>query len=535
LGSGLLTLLCAVALSTQAWAQAPTAVPQRRIFRLAVAGPIRSLDPAQAESNGELKLVSNLTEPLLAVDTATGLLAPLAAKSFGVSDDGRLITFKLRDDLFFSNGERVRSGDFAYSLLRLLEPKTDSWVYPLLKSIRGADEYHEGAIMTSDQVGIRSPDPLTLKIELTQRDPWILQIFAQPATGPVHRKTIDRFRKDWTKAENWVGSGPFLPASSGRTLFVFQKNPHHRAGGSIRVDEVHAYLVASPQEAVDLYAQRSIDQFGYRDFDLPGSQLTQWAASKEIRYQPDLRTTFLRLNATKAALSKQKFRQALAMAIDRELLTQDVMSRHEIPAYSIVPPATKQYEPPTGYLHNEAGARIEFKELGYCTKGYAPKGCEKPPLLEFTYRDDPQTRKLALAIEAVWKNVLGIDRTRLNPRPPEDFARDVKDGKYLIALDDLAVEPERVFDLLRAFRSGKPTAGFFSNKTYDRFLNEAEEQADWNEAKKVYREAEAMLMREGGVIPLFFGTTVYLVSPIVAGYDPNVWDLHPFSKISVSR
>ncbi|MFH1018038.1 MAG: ABC transporter substrate-binding protein, partial [Pseudomonadota bacterium] len=157
---------------------APAPAPPKRIFRMAVAGPIRSLDPVQAELNAELKLVANLVEPLLALDPATGLWVPAAALRFTQSPDGRTITFTLRDDLYFSNGEKITAEDFAYSIRRLLEPRTDSWVAPFLKSIRGAEDFHEGAIMTPEQLGIRARDSKTLVVDLTQRDPWLLEIFA---------------------------------------------------------------------------------------------------------------------------------------------------------------------------------------------------------------------------------------------------------------------------------------------------------------------------------------------------------------------
>jgi oligopeptide transport system substrate-binding protein len=500
-----------------------------------VAGPIRSLDPAFAESNAEILLVSNLTESLLSLDPEEGFYRTSAAKSYSVSEDGKTLTFKLRDDLFWSNGEKITASDFVYSFKRLLDPKTDSWVAPLMKSIKGADEYHSGALVASSDLGIRAPNSKTIVIQLAQRDPLLFRIFATPATAPVHQKTIDRSPKSWTKPDHWVGSGPFVPAEKGTDHFVFQKNPHHRNVGSVVLDEVQVSLVASTQEGIDLYTAGSIDQFGYRDFDLNASQIEKFAGRNDVVRQPDFGVHFLRLNTGKLPLSQQKFREALAMSIDRQLLVSGVTLRGEISAYSILPTSFKGYSPPTGYLFSESGARIELKDLEYCTRGFAPKECRPVPTMEMIYRDQDDEKKIALALEAIWKQTLGITRMKLTPKTDDQFLRVLRDGEYQIVLDSLAAEPERAFDLLHAFAAGRTTAGAFRNKVYDQLLEDAKSQAVWGEAKKTYRQAEALLMREGGVIPLFHDSVVTLVQPYVKGYLPNIWDLHPFSAIRIEK
>jgi oligopeptide transport system substrate-binding protein len=223
------------------------------------------------------------------------------------------------------------------------------------------------------------------------------------------------------------------------------------------------------------------------------------------------------------------------MSVDRKLLVESVTSRGESPAFSIVPPAVKRYEPPTGYLFNESGARIELKALGYCTRGASSAGCQSLPVLTLIHRAGPQEKKIALALAAVWRRVIGLDRLQVAAKEADPFARSVQAGDYDLALDDLAVEPEKPFDLLGAFRTGKPTAGGFSNKSFDALLAQAFAETEWPAARPLFRQAEALLMRDGGVLPLFHGTTVLLVSSRVAGFEPNIWGIHPWSSIGLLR
>jgi len=119
---------------------------KKRVYRTAIAAPVDSLDPAHAESVSELILLSNLVEPLLSINPKTGSLMPAAAKKYTVSQDGLVIQFTLRKDLYWSNGEKILAKDFVYSLRRLVQPSVESWIGEKLRLIRGVDEMAEEQI-----------------------------------------------------------------------------------------------------------------------------------------------------------------------------------------------------------------------------------------------------------------------------------------------------------------------------------------------------------------------------------------------------
>jgi oligopeptide transport system substrate-binding protein len=223
------------------------------------------------------------------------------------------------------------------------------------------------------------------------------------------------------------------------------------------------------------------------------------------------------------------------MAIDRGLLLSSVALDGESEAYALIPDGIRKYDAPRGYLLNVLGAQKTLRDLGYCGKKKTEGVCKSVPPLNLIYPDSEKKRKVALALAALLKKNLGIDEFVLTQKSPEEFVRDVKDGDYMIALDDLAVTPDRPFGFLDAFRSGRATAGGFSSKEFEQYLKDAERAPDWNDARAFLRRAESTLLRDGGIIPLFHATTPILVSPAVAGYKPNIWDLHPYSQISLSK
>lgn len=513
---------------------APLPTP-KRIFRTALAGPVDSLDPALAESGSEILVMSNLVEPLLSRSQETGGLLPNAASKVTVSRDGLKITFTLREDLFWSNGKKVVAEDFAYGLRRLLQPSRRNWLAERLSVIKRAEEMLEGAILDPAQVGIQAKDSKTLVIELRKPSALILDVFCEPGTAPVHKESLERFKSSWGKPQNWVGNGPFVPVSFDENDLVLAKNPHHRLTANIAVDEVRIRWVESPAAGTDLYLRGEIDQFGLRDFSVPSNRIPRLAGRQDLFFQPDLRTFFLRLNTVRAPLSQLMLRQALAMAIDRPLLVSSVVLDGETPAYSLIPEGLRGYDPPHGYLLNILGAQKTLRDLGYCGKKKTEGVCKPVPLLTLIHPESEKKRKIALAVEAILKRNLKIDGLGVTQKSPDEFVRLVGEGDYIIALDDLAVTPDRPFGFLDAFRGGKSSAGGFSSKEFEELVKDVERSPEWNDTRAFLRRAESTLLRDGGIIPLFHGSTPILVSPAVRGYRPNIWDVHPYSEISLLK
>ncbi|MFH1262673.1 MAG: peptide ABC transporter substrate-binding protein [Pseudomonadota bacterium] len=463
-----------------------------------------------------------------------GTLEPAAAERTTFSPDGHKITFYLRNDLFWSNGKKVTAEDYAYSLRRLLQPSQHGWLSDRLTLVKGGEEMREGMLLAPSQVGIDAKDETTLVLELKRPSSLFLDLFSEPGTGPVDRRAIERNKNGWAKPENWVGNGPFVPVSMDERGMVLAKNPHHRLAASIRIDEVRVTWVENGSSGVELYTNGSVDQFGLRDFGVPSNKVPRLAGRSDLLYEPDLRTVFLRLNAAKAPLSQVGLRQAMAMAIDRPLLLSSIGLSGESPAFSLIPSGIRGYEPPRGYLLSVLSAQKMIRDLGYCGKKKTEGACKPFPLLTLIHPESEQKRKIALTVETMLKRNLGIEGIVVTQKSPDEFVRLVSAGEYTMALDDLAVTPDRPFGFLEAFRTGRSTAGGFSSREFDQLLKEVEQSVEWNTARGFIRRAESTILRDGGIVPLFYATIPILISPAVTGYTPNLWDLHPFSDISLA-
>ncbi len=454
-----------------------------------------------------------------------------SAEKVVTSGDGKRLTITLRKDLRWSNGAKVRAEDFVYSLRRLLSSTTDSWAAELLFDIRGAEEYHGSGLIDPVQLGIEAKDDTTLILELRQPNAALIDVLTLPVTSPVQQETVDRIKGDWTTPENWVGNGPFILVKQTPSVIVLAKNPNHRLAGSVELDEIQIFIVSNREEGSKLYSENRVDQFGYRDFGLSSSALSQYVGKPDLIYQSDLRTFFVRLNTTKLPLSSLSLRQALAMSVNRNLLSDSFSSEGEKSAFSLVPDGVKDYDAPRGYLYNVPGAIKLLRDLGYCAKEEGNSKCKTLPVLSMIYRDSAKMRKLALALEAIWKRTIGLEGIKIEPKKEDEYQKAIRGQNYTLALDELAALPEEPFAFLESFRSTSP--GGFSNKSYDELLDAAQSERKWDNAKGFYRRAEALLLREGGIVPLLHASTPILISGRIRGYEPNIWDQHPFANLSI--
>src|SRR5215203_7054542 len=168
-----------------------------------------SLDPGLATDTTSSNILLNIMDPLITLDDD---LNPVdyAAESFETSDDGKTVTFTLRDDLKWTNGDPVTAGDFEYSWKRTISPELGADYAYQFYGIEGAQEYNgcdpkkDDCAALKDKVGVKAVDDKTLQVTLTTPQPWFLQQVAHHSFLAVNKKALDQFGDKWTEAKNIV-------------------------------------------------------------------------------------------------------------------------------------------------------------------------------------------------------------------------------------------------------------------------------------------------------------------------------------------
>jgi ABC-type oligopeptide transport system substrate-binding subunit len=220
-------------------------------------GDAQTLDPALAQDTHTFNVLTDLYEGLLATD-ATGNIVNAAASSWEVSEDGRVYTFHLADDAYWSNGSPVTAGHFVTGMQRALSPATGSEYSFLLHPIRNAEEVASGDRPVGS-LGVRVIDDRTLVIELGTRAPYFPSVLTMPIAYP-HFGEFDVPHERFTDPDAFVGNGPFLldewhPGSHIR----LRRNPTFREADQVAIDGVQFHAITAPVTELTMFQAEELD------------------------------------------------------------------------------------------------------------------------------------------------------------------------------------------------------------------------------------------------------------------------------------
>ena len=480
----------------------------------------QSIDPHIATGVPEHHIISALMEGLIYKDGETLEPRPGVAKTWDISDDGRIYTFYLRENARWSNGDKHNAHDYVWSWWRALQPALGNLYAYMYFPIENAKAYYEGKISDFDQVGVKALDDYTLQVTLTNPIPYFLQLLDHYSTFPVHRATVEKFGAPdqrgtrWTYEGNIVGNGAFqLKEWKINRRITVERNPFYWNADKVRLNQIVFY----PTENVTTEERMfRAGQLHYSGIPSDKIEVYKQAGDPSLRIQPYLGIYFYRINVSQPHLQDKRVRRALGMTINREQLVSQIIKGGQIPAYAITPPGTMGYYPESDLKFDPDGAKKLLAEAGY------PNG-EGFPTTEILYNTSEGHRKIAVALQQMWKKHLNIDVTLLN-QEWKVYLDTVSNKHYAIAragwIGDY-VDPNNFLDMFLC--NGGNNRTNWCNKEYDQLILERVPTAKTHaERLEVFKQAEMMLLEEMPVIPIYVYTSNNLVHPSVKNFGRNI-------------
>ena len=253
----------------------------------------------------------------------------------------------------------------------------------------------------------------------------------------------------------------------------------------------------------------------------------------ELHVAPTLGVYYYGFNMTRAPFAENpELRQALSMAIDREVLVEAITGRGEAPAYSWVPPGVDNYDPvQLPYAELSQQERNAIAQSLYRKAGHSK---DNPLRFELRYNTSDTQQRIALAVQAMWRNVLGAQAQTVNV-------------EFQVLLDQMRErEITQVFrsswfgdyndaNTFLAIMQGDSAANMpgYSNPEYDELMRSAGEQLDLDRRRLYLEEAERVLLADHVVIPLYFYVSKHLVKPEVEGWQDNILNYHYSQHLSL--
>jgi oligopeptide transport system substrate-binding protein len=245
---------------------------------------------------------------------------------------------------------------------------------------------------------------------------------------------------------------------------------------------------------------------------------------KDLNPAPMLTTYFYMLNTTRPPLDDRRVRHALSMAIDREEIVRVATGAGEIPAHTLVPPYLPDYKQPPGTPHHPERARELLAEAGY------PEG-RGFPKLEIHYNTHEQHQAIAELMRKQWQRELGINVALRNEEWGSylDTQQQMKYSVSRRAWGGDYLDPNTFLNMYITDGDNNKTG--FSIAEYDRLIDQAAREPDETKRMQMLQQAEAILLDELPILPIFFYVSRNMVRPEVRGFYNNLQDDHPLRAL----
>ncbi len=483
-----------------------------------------TLDPAAITGQPEGRIAYTLFEGLTAFDE-WGKPQPGVAESWTISDDGKIYTFRLRENAKWSNEERVTAHDFVASWKRTLDPATASGYAYQLHPIRNAKAFNEGALLDFSEVGVRAVNDRTLIVELENPTPYFLDLCAFVTLLPVHIKSLTQDGR-WMRPGALVGNGAFvLEQWRVNDRIRLRRNPHYWNRASVGMETIDILPLGNATAAMNLYHTGAADVILDKNLT-PVSLLDDLRKRPDFHSAPFLATFFVRFNVTKPPFNNARVRLAFAHAFDRHRIVTRITRAGEIPASGFTPPGTGSYEGIQGPAFDPEKARALLAEAGY-------PGGRGFPGVSFLYNSGELQNYIAVELKSMLKEVLGVDIQ----------LRNLEWKVYLNAMDQLDYDlcrsswvgdyndPNTFLDCFLTGGGNNRTG--WSNAAYDDAIRRAAREPDAARRNEILRHAEHILVaEEAPIAPLyhFVGVQIYDRTRL-GGIEANVLDEHPIRRM----
>jgi oligopeptide transport system substrate-binding protein len=496
-----------------------------RVFRMSIGSEPPTLDWSLATDNVSIDVLNNIMEGLTQFN-ANLEPVPSIAKRWEFSEDGKTITFHLRDDVFWSDGKPVTAGDFEFSWKRLLNPATAAEYAYFLFDVENAQEYNSGKMKDPAKVGVRALSPLVLQVRLKRPVVYFPSITTFMVTFPQREDIIAKYGTHWTDPGKIVTNGPFVLSEWRHEYKLILTASDSYYGRTSRMkknslDKVILFIVREPTTALTLYETGDLDMTG-----LPPVAIPHYKDSPEYVRLPLLRGEYYGFNTQKPPFDNALVRRAFSYAIDRSRIPE-ILQGGQVPTSSWIPKGMFGYNPDIGPKFDPEKARSLLAQAGY------PDGKGLPPL-SAAFNSDPTNRLIAEFIQDQWKKHLNVQvefdsqewkvyLNRLKMDPPAIFR---------LGWGADFPDPDNFMNLFTAVSGNNHLR--WANNQYDALVGQGAGEHDPEKRHAIYNDAQEILTEtEAPIISLYILAQNRLVKQHVKGLNLNAMELLTLKHVTL--
>lgn len=475
-----------------------------------------TLDPHRYFANAEEHILKDLFLGLTTMGPQ-GEILPGAAERWTTTDDGLRWRFELNPNATWSDGHPLRASDFVFGLRRHQDPRTASPLAHFLYCIKNAEAVNQGHL-APDNLGVSIDDEYTLVIDLEQPFPFLLERLLYPIAYPIPEHVVEEHGDAWVKAENWVSNGAYvLNDWRPREYVELRRNQHFLYADEIAIRTVRYYPFQEPATAYNRFVAGDMDIVHGYPHTLVRKVLQE--RPNEVHNTPLQSIMYLVINTRVKPFNDVRVRAALAVAISRDRITNQVLAAGEIPSATLSPPLV------SGHItkgQDDGSSADRARAL------LAETGFDEGQPLEVTLRyiSGAENKRVFVAIASMWKDA-GINTTLHHTNLATHFS-DLQNGDFEVAQAGWFGEnnPEHYIELLWS-KIGPANYGRYQSPKFDALFEDARTTSDLHMRLAKLAVAEEAALKDFPVIPLYVTMTLNLVKTHVGGWEQNGRNLHP--------
>ncbi|MEQ1964206.1 ABC transporter substrate-binding protein [Xenorhabdus khoisanae] len=472
-----------------------------------------SLDTHKVSSNVEFNIISDFFDGLIQVNKQ-GKIEPRLAASWETQDNKKWV-FHLRKDIKWSDGSPITAHDVVFSWRRLIDPDTVSPYGSYLEnaSVVNANEVLTGKKKT-EELGIKALDDKTLEVRLDKPVGDFLQMLTHPAMFPISEKAVKKHGDKWTRPEVFIGSGPYkLSEWVVNEKIVGVRNTQHWDDKNTVINKVTYLPLSSEKADLNRYLAGEIDI----TFTIAAESFPSLKKSlpDEIKLSPKATVYFYEFNNKKPPFNDVRVRQALSLAVDRNIIVDKILGQGQLPAYTMLTPDIGgfNFKQPDYASWTQEQRITKAKEL----LNDAGFNQNNPLTFNLLYNTQEGHKKIAIAVSSMWKKNLGVNAVLQN-QEWKVMLDNMHQGKFDVIRRAWVADYDSPMTFLSLFSSKQvKNTSLYTNDEFDQLLEKVSETND----KNYYQKASDILTKELPAIPIYFYVNHNMVKPYVGGFHAN--------------
>lgn len=502
------------------------------VLRYSVASSPKGLfSPLFSTTTYDNNVNSLVYSPLVLLDENNEYKPGLAEK-YEFSDDKLTLTFTLRKDVKWHDGEAFTADDVAFTFTSIADPKYTGSRFNEISKVAGAKDYHDGKVDSIS--GIKVIDPYTISFTYTEVYAPSLSNFSQRGIIPKHiwsKVSISDWENQTELFNKPIGTGPFKLTDFKADQYVELEKNDSYFGGSPKIDKF-IFKVTNTETEFSELAKGDLDVVTLSSAKEEDFKMLKDAGIK-IEEKPSANYQFMTMNSNREFFKDKKVRQAITYAINRKGMVDSLLGEHGQVVNAPLSLAGWAY-PESGlnnYDYSVDKAKQLLKEAGWNDNGGILEKDGKKFEVELIVPTGNKVREQSAPIIQQNLKDVGIVVNISTMDIASAMAKTKGEGDYDMGLFGftLEVDPgdaDRYWASSIANGSQFNFSNFINSKSDD-LIDKATKTVDRDERKKIYGEWAQLINEEVPYVFLYSQKDIRAYNPKLQGYNYSAYSVFP--------